>query len=307
MKYTLYRRFSFTFLILALLTAVPTLSFGQWILGLKAGYEFNKISGSGVYGGINNKPGIDAGLVISRKLKVDFAFESGLFFNQAGMNQKFIETNKIIENNPDPTIGRTTTDSTFSYSNSLSLNYLKIPLTFRKSFSIRGSNIYPYRRKISITDIDIMFGPYVSYLMSASASYSTKLYVVKKDNNGAVTATEPETALSDPYHLTFKIGGTDTALIPLGLAQPRSSIDKGLSKIDVGITASLGLSIELSPDSKLMFGGNYSMGLLSIDKTYFNTVKLAFDGSGNPIPTTAKLDLKNSGMGFYLSWVKYLR
>lgn len=301
MKYSLIKRFSYSLLVLILLSIVPSLSFGQWILGAKAGYNFTKITGGGVYGGMNNKSGFEIGAVISKKLKVDFAFESGIFYSMAGVNQKFIQVKKESSNNPT-TNDRISKDSTFRISNTLSLNYVKIPLMLRKSFSIKGSNLYPYKRKISITDIDIMIGPYVSYLLSASASYSNKVSVVTKVND-LTTSTEPEKGLTDDYHKSFQIGFIDSTLVD----SRRPSLSKGLNKFDVGITASLGVSFELSTSTKLMVGGNYSMGLLTIDKTYFNDITPGVDSQGNPVTNVTKKDLKNSSMGVYLAWVKYLK
>ena len=305
MKYSIIKRFSFALFSLALLAIMPSLSYGQWILGFKAGYGSAKITGADVYGGMNNKSGADIGLIISKKLKVDFAFESGIFYTQSGVNHKFIQVKKVSYNDPS-TGNRISSDSTFRYDNNISLNYLKIPLMLRKSFSIKGSNLYPYRRKISITDIDIMVGPYVGYLLSSSATFDTKVSVINKDNE-LTTSTEPEKALTDKYHRSFQIGSIDTALALNGITVPTPSVSSGLNKLDVGIQAALGLSIELSPNTKFMFGCNYSMGLLTIDKTYFNKVSLVIDGNGTPTKSVKKMDLKNSNLGFYLAYVMYLK
>lgn len=338
MKYSLIKRFSFALLILALLISVPTLSYGQWILGIKAGYVSTKLTGADVYvlnsqpkaNGMNWKPGFEAGMVISKKLKVDFAFESGIFYSQAGVNQKYIHINKVYYQDPSTGV-RVSDDSTYRYDNSLSLNYIKIPLMLRKSFSIRGSNLYPYRRKISITDIDIMVGPYVSYLLSASAAFSTKVSVIHTEDDKIIPGlSKSETGLNDPQYLSFNIGRdtinqviTTDPSIPGGSSlnpylPKRADLNKGLSKFDVGIVAAVGLSIELSPDSKLMFGGNYSMGLLTIDKEYFSNLQYTVSlggttdiGTGTPVSiskkVSRKMDLKNTGMGFYLAYVKYLK
>jgi len=197
----------------------------------------------------------------------------------------------------------------------------------RKSFSIKGKNVYPYRRKISLTDIDVMVGPYVAYMISASENLDTKVSVQNTDN-GVVTATEAEKGLTDAYHKSMSIGkgvtirSTDTLTIPVGpylypFLPQRASINKGLNKFDVGIAAALGLSFELSPDVKLNIGGNYSMGLVTIDKEYYSnlTYTVTPGGSVNRGGGTmasiskkaTKVDLKNSGFGFYIGVVKYMK
>jgi hypothetical protein len=196
----------------------------------------------------------------------------------------------------------------------------------RKSISIKGKNVYPYRRKISLTDIDIMAGPYVAYMISASENLDTKVSVQNTDN-GVVTATEAERGLTDYYHKTMGIGkqvkitSKDSLAIPVSPAiypylPDRAGISTGLNKFDVGVTASIGMSFELSPDVKLNIGGNYSMGLLTIDKEYYSNLEYIIvpDISGSPDINLAKItkevtkvDLKNTGFGFYIGVVKYMK
>jgi hypothetical protein len=330
MKYSLIKRFSFALFIVAILTSVPTLSFGQWILGAKAGYVNSKLTGGDVYGGMNYKGGIEAGVVISKKLKVDFGFESGIFYSMAGVNQKYIEQNIVSYQDP-VTQQIVKKDSTFRHTSSLSLSYIKVPLMLRKSISIKGKNLYPYHRKISITDIDIMIGPYVSYLLSASATLDTKVAVTEtRDGVPQPDGTKPEGPIKpeDTYHKTFGIGQGIKVNLPADSSVPggtyiyqylpkRADLSNGLSKIDVGVVAAVGLSIELSSSSKLTIGGNYSMGLLSIDKEYFSNLVYTVTpggstdiGTGTPVSISSKatkMDIKNTSIGAYIGFVKYLR
>jgi hypothetical protein len=324
----LIKRFLLTFFTLAILVTVPSISFGQWILGVRGGFVNSKLQNTpDVYGGNNYKGGAEVGIVISKKLKVDFAFESGIFFSQAGFHQLFNQENKETYYHP-VTNARITVDSFFRYDNTLSLNYLKIPLMLRKSISIKGSNLYPYRRKISITDIDIMFGPYVAYMMSSSASFDTKVSV-KTIEDGTVTSTVPETGMNDPYHQSFKIGqgvtitSTDPTTIPVGpnlypFLPARASLSEGLNKFDAGIMAAVGLSFELSSSVKLMLGGNYSMGLLTFDKEYFSDLEYVVSpggtidiGGGTMVSisknVSKKMELKNTSLGAYVAVVKYFK
>lgn len=329
MKYSLFRKFSFAIITVALVTAAPSMSYGQWILGLKAGLNYCKIDGKDIYGGMNYKPCVEAGFVISKKLKVDFALESGLFFSQTGVNQKFIS---ITRTSYDSVGHRMSDDSTFRVSNSLSLNYVKLPLMLRKSFSIKGKNIYPFRRKISLTDIDIMVGPYVAYMISATETFDTKVSVQKTKDGVPNGTPNAERGLNDQYHLSFNIGrdtlnqiiSTDLGMIAVSTdlypyLPKRATIQKGLNRLDVGLTAALGLSFELSPDMKLNIGGNYSMGFLSIDKEYYSDLtytvspggNINYKGTGQLISISKKvkrkMDLKNTGFGFYVGVVKYLK
>jgi hypothetical protein len=271
---------------------------------------------------MNYKPSIEAGIYVGKKFKVDFGFSSGVFFTTAGVNQKFVQINRYSWFDGDGKLN--TSDSSFRYDNSLSLTYIKVPLMLRWSYSFKGG-IYPYMRKIGITDIDLMVGPYVSYLLSASKNLSTKVSVINTLDN-VITSTEPEEGINDPYHNSFKIGGgtyidrTDSNVLPgpAYLAQyvpSRPDVSDGLNKLDVGISISLGISFELTPNDKLMIGGNYSMGLLSIDKEYFADVTHTFSpggsinigtGTASLNSTYEKKDLKNDRLGFYLAVVKYL-
>ena len=283
----------FALFTVAILTSVPTLSFGQWILGVKAGFVNTKLTGADVYGGMNYKGGFEGGVVISKKLKVDFGFESGIFYSMAGVNQKYIEQNIVSYQDP-VTQQIVKKDSTFRHINSLSLSYVKVPLMLRKSISIKGKNLYPYHRKISITDIDIMIGPYVSYLLSASEALDTKVAVTEtRDGVPQPDGTKPEGPIKpeDTYHKTFGIGQ--------------------------GIKVNLPADRTLSSSSKLTIGGNYSMGLLSIDKEYFSNLEYTITpggstdiGTGTPVSITSKatkMDIKNSSIGAYIGFVKYLR
>jgi hypothetical protein len=282
-------------------------SYSQLTYGFKAGYGMNKLSGGDLYGGINWKSGVTGGLIIGYKFKTDFNFQSEILFDQSGMNQKFIQINRTVH---DEGLDRISEDSTFTYDNSLNLTYVKVPLLLKKSFSFKGGT-YPFLRSTSTIDLDVFAGPYVSYLISASSKFSTKV-AVKTYKNGTNTKTETETAINDKYHNSFHIGqsGDTSSLIPPEFLQPRPALSDGIAKLDVGISVGLGLSFELNARSKLTIDARYSMGLLSIDNGYFSnkiyTLYTLPDGSTGYKATVNKLDLKNSSINAFLGYIIYL-
>jgi hypothetical protein len=300
-------------------------SYGQFIYGIKAGYGINTLKGSDLYGGINYRKSFTGGLVLGYKFRTDFCFQGELLYNPAGMNQKFIQINRT-QFFDQATGHLISNDSTFKFNNNLKLNYITVPLLFKKSFSFKAG-IGPFQRNSSVIDFDIFVGPYVSYLLGAQADFDTKVSIVVTDN-GVVNSTEAEKPMNDAEHNSFKTGQKntysrvgDTLNLPstayLMAFAKRAGLKDGLSKLDVGLTAGLGLSIELSANSKLTFDARFSKGFLSIDKEYFSDINFEF-APGGSIPTglppgakvskkITKKNITNQAINIFVGYVIYLK
>jgi hypothetical protein len=303
----------------------------QMIYGFKAGYAMNKLTGGDLNGGVNYHKQVSGGVILGYKFRTDFCFQSEILFNQAGMNQQFIEVNKNQQF--DQASGKTlSTDTTFKHINELTLNYVTVPLLLKKSFSFKAG-IIPYQRNTSILDFDIFAGPYVSYLISANGDFNTKIMVQKTSDNVVTETPVKERAIdrsvpAEKAHDGFFIGQNntivkaDSSLPPAGyLAMylpARAALNKGLSKLDVGVTVGLGFSIETSSHSKLTFDVRYSMGLLTIDKEYFSDIEYKYKSGGSEsiggwpggaklTKTITKANIKNSGFGAFLGYLIYLK
>lgn len=295
----------------------------QWFLGGKAGLTSFKINGSDTYGGINYKYGANIGLVFGYKIITDLNIQAELLYTQAGFKQKFTE--EIITNNQDPATGAPiVNDTSTKYNNSLTLSYIQIPILIKKSFSFKGG-VQPYRKEYSIVDFDIYAGPYFGYLISPSASFSSLVSATKTVNDtlrGTMGATDISAAHSFRMgqQLNVKITNDSlhlTAAEVLATLSNDRSLPKGLNSIDVGMVFGGGFSFELSSNVKLFIDARYTMGLFTIDKTYFSNTTYSISPGGASDPaiggvhykesvSTQKLDLKSTGLTFNIGFIKYL-
>jgi hypothetical protein len=277
--------------------------------------------------------GPSAGIIIGDNFKTDFSLQVEILYYSAGFNQQYTvinhdQTFDYTLTPPQPV----DTSYTYKHSNTLNLTYLYIPILFKKSFSFKGG-VIPYSRETSIFDFDIFAGPYFSYLLSSSANMSTtmsyKYYQGGTYQTGTLARTSPDRDYTAGN--SFGIGGKvtiasgDTSAIPNNpafLAQyikPSTvTASNGMSSIDAGLVFGLGFSMEIGPSSKLSIDARYSMGFLSIDNTYFNNVAYIFkqDPNGTIIinsnkvsytETRTKMNLTNSGMGVFLSYIHYVK
>jgi len=320
-----FYRIGFILITLILLSGWSNYAIAQkYYIGGKGGLTSFKLSGSGKYGGINSKFGANAGFIFGKKIVTDFNIQFELLYSQKGMRQKFTE--KVITSEQGTGGIPIISDTTTKFSNTLTLSYLELPILMKKSFSFKGG-IIPYRRDIGIVDFDIFFGPYFGYLLSPSVSYSSLMSAVRTENDTVrSTASEVEQTSYHSFKMgqqmnilidTTKVIGLSTAVAATYLNNTRKLSTKTLNCFDVGIIMGAGFSIELSSSTKLFIDGRYSMGLLSIDKTYFSnddyTIKPG--GDKDPIYGTVpvkvsvkhnKLDLKNTGLGFNIGFIKYI-
>ena len=302
------------------LLSVSSNSSAQFFYGVKGGYTGFKLTGSDTYGGMNYVYGPSGGLILGLKFKIDFNLQSEILYTSKGVHQLFThkQTLHSFQNDTTPV----EIHDLKKYNNILNLQYIEIPILFKKSFSFKGG-VGPYERPISKLDFDIFMGPYFGYRFGASTVMSTK-WIQDKNIYGTV---HPGTETSFDTN-SFYIGRNssvvsfDTSLYPNEMFMPfnpggESFSSAGLNAIDAGVIAGLGFSLEVTERSKISFDLRYSMGFLSIDKTYFNNVVHTFVDDVNGYLEIAssrfshttkrtKVDLKNTGFGIYLGYIHYL-
>ncbi|MBT3423411.1 MAG: PorT family protein [Bacteroidetes bacterium] len=290
----------------------------QLFYGFKGGYTGYKLSGD-TYGGINSLKSPSGGAILGYKMKIDFSIQGEFLYVNKGVHQLFTHQKTVHSFESDTT--PVTILDTKKYDNSLTLSYIEVPILFKKSFSFKGG-VFPYDRKTGKLDLDIFLGPYMGYRFGSSNKLTT---VWKQD----VTIYNNTTAgVEANYDTTSFFIGQDVTITRVDTSFPEALFlnyipkDKpsisGLSSFDAGITAGIGFSLEISENSKFTIDARYSVGILSIDKTYFNDVEYEFSPSttgdltiaGNKfamVERRTKVDLKNTGMGVYLGYIYFLR
>lgn len=322
MKKGLYKSLAIIFFLL-FSAGLGNISYAQLYMGGKAGVTSFKLKGGDTYGGINNKYGANVGFIMGYKLQTDFNLQGELLFVQKGMHQLFTE--HVITNTQGPGGIPITYDTTTKYDNSLTLSYIEMPLMVKKSFSFKGG-ILPYRRETGIIDFDLYGGIYVGYLLSPAASFSSLQSAFRKEND---TIRESIADIEQVSYHSFRVGqGMSVQIMDstMGVTPEVAAtyindardIKKGLFSIDAGILVGAGFSFEITGNSKLFIDCRYSMGFLTIDKTYFNDNKYLIYPGGENDPTMGgipykktvvhtKKDLKNAGLALSAGYIMYLR
>jgi len=292
----------------------------QLTYGFKAGYTGYKLTGGDVYGGMNRVYNPAFGASIGVKFATDFHLIAEVNYITKGVHQLFTHQQTIHSFEFD-TVAVTIADYK-KYDNTLKTTYIDVPIMLRKSLSLRGG-VWPYDRKIGRVDVDLFLGGYFGYRIGGSASLSTTW---KQDITKYGNTTPGEYIQYDTTSFFIGQQATITSVdstypkelfvnsIPSG--KPNASTD--INSFDAGIIAGLGLSVEVTDKSKVSFDFRYTMGILSIDKTYFNDVEYIFtpDGSGSVVVAgnnfsmvtkRTKMDVKNSGIGFFLGYTMYVQ
>jgi len=291
----------------------------QFFYGVKAGYTGYKLMGKDVYGGMNYVYGPSGGFIFGVKFKTDFNLQSEILYTTKGVHQLFTHK-QIIHSFENDTTPVDITDYK-KYDNVLKTQYVEIPILIKKSISFRGG-IAPYDRKIGKLDFDMFLGPYFGYRFGSSVNMSTR-WIQDKTIYGEVTPGTETVFDTNSFYMgrNVTVLSADTTTYPTAMFLPFSPgaekfSSAGLNAIDLGLIAGIGFSYEVSQTSKLTFDARYSIGMLSIDKTYFNNVTHTFvaDNSGTleiasqffSITTArTKVDVKNSGFGLYLGFIHY--
>ncbi len=292
----------------------------QFYYGGTAGYLNSTAFGTDAFGGMNYMPGMSVGMNMGFKIVTDLNFQWEVLYSTKGFNQKFIIKDLVNAYENDTTeILRTITKQ---HTNQLKLSYVEVPIYLKKSFSFKGG-IFPYDRKVSKTDFDLFIGAYVGYLMSANSTLKATRQVTKTSKTTTTTGETTDTASSfmigqakTVEMLTADDSASQSTLLAL-LPSSTPSLSGGLNSIDVGIVLGAGFSVELSPTTKFYINARYSMGVLSIDKTYFNNTANFFipnnageytiNGSNYSLTSTStKIDLRNKGVGVYIGFIHYI-
>lgn len=309
----------FVFVLLILLTTVLQNASAQLVYGVKAGYTGYKLTGSDVYGGMNYVYNPSFGANFGIKFKTDFQLQFELMYLTKGVHQLFIHKQTIHAFEQD-TVQITINDQK-KYDNTLKTTYLEMPVYLRKSFSLKGG-VWPYDRKVGRVDLDFFIGGYFGYRFGGT----TKMSTLWKQDITKRGITTPGTEVI--YDTTSFFIGQNISIVSVDSTYPKEmfipyvpqnkpSASSDLAPFDAGILLGAGLSVEASEKSKITFDFRYSMGLMTIDKTYFNDITYYFtpDVSGliqiagnNFSMTTSrkKMDIKNSGIGFYIGYTIYL-
>ncbi|HPD64799.1 MAG TPA: outer membrane beta-barrel protein [Bacteroidia bacterium] len=307
------------FLMLLLSAVIAQHASAQLVYGVKAGYTGYKLTGSDVYGGMNYVYNPSFGANLGIKFTTDFQLQFEFLYLTKGVHQLFTHKQTIHAFEQD-TVQITIADVK-KYDNTLKMNYLEVPVYLRKSFSLKGG-VWPYDRKIGRVDFDLFLGGYFGYRFGGTVSQTT-LWKQDITKRGITT---PGTEVK--YDTNSFFIGQNITITSVDSTYPKEmfipyvptnkpSASKDLAPFDAGIIVGAGFSLEVSEHAKLTLDMRYTMGLLTIDKTYFNDIEYLFtpDGSGliqiagnNFSMTTrrTKMDVKNSGIGLFLGYTYYL-
>lgn len=317
------KKFNGKLTIAVLVLILGTLSANaQFFYGAKAGYLSSKLIGNDTYGGINWAGTPSLGLNFGVNLATDFNLHFDLVYATKGTNQKFIIKDYITGFLNDTT--PTTKTVTKQHNNKLRLSYVQVPIYFKKSFSLKGG-VFPYDRLISKTDIDFFVGTYVGYMIGSSANLSATRQETS-DINGEITV-GPTTDTASSFMMGQKASAmvvddptiAESTILAQMVGEARPDISE-LMKIDVGLNAGVGISVEISSDSKFYIETRASIGMLSIDKAYFNNYTYLLTETSNTegnivdingvnysyTKASSTVDLRNVNIGVYMGFIHYV-
>ena len=278
----------------------------KWYLGGRAGPSLTNMVGD--FPGNNYKLGYSGGATVGLAMGDDYNFsiQADLMASLKGFNQKYEEVATIED---DRVVSKTTTE----FDNDLNLGYLELPITAKYSLTL-GGGVFPYESRKGSFHIDFFAGPYVGYLFGAGASFNTTQtnVVTFLDESGEKTNENKDEADIDGGK--FRVKGRDAyGLNPYGNIDTFSNVNipskltDGLSSIDIGVTAGLGISLDVGENGRLGLEGRFSRGMVSIDDGFFNSIEITgFDDNFKPQFEYEQADIKNVNMAAYLSYVYYI-
>ncbi len=297
-------------------------AFGQaksnWYIGSLVGPSMTNINGD--FPGNNFKTGVSGGATVGRHFgeNGNFKVQADILFSLKGLNQKFTEKSVIEQES-------VTSETTTKFDNTLNLGYLEVPITARYSIPL-GGGTFPYESRQGGTNLTFFAGPYFGYLVGAGAEFNTtRTNVVQfKDAQGeVVNESESSGSLNGGK---FRVSGRNTfGTNPIasqlqelsgisGVGQIvqdlqdsyPTSYSEGLSNIDIGFTAGLGLSFEMGDNNRLGFEGRLTQGMVTIDESpgAFSSIKVEpSDVQGQPFQiSTEQASLKNVQYVGYVTW-----
>lgn len=227
-----------------------------------------EVKGAG--SGANYKYGYSGGIVLGLRLNDFVSIQPELNSSLKGFNQKYTTVTQAVF--PDTAVMTKT-----EWDNTLDLMYGEVPILLKLSFSI-GNGIFPYRPKKGPVDVEVFAGPYVAYRYGSAKSFSATTTITGYGSDTATSTYSGSSSNGD-----FRLGGGFDPEDTVGISQYFSSFpvrplfDAGLSVLDVGVTAGVGISIEVGDRGKLFVNGRYSKGFFTIDDGYFTDVVIKVD------------------------------
>ena len=291
----------------------------KWYIGAMVGPTMTNINGD--FPGNNFKTGFSGGGTVGRSFgdNGNFKVQADILFSLKGFDQKFTEKSVIEQES-------VTSKTTTQFDNTLNLGYLEVPLTARYSIPL-GSGTFPYESRQGTTNLTFFAGPYFGYLFGAGAQFDTKRtnVVQFKDAEGEVTNESENTgSLSGGK---FRVSGRGTfGTNPIAsqleeIAQAGPGLDKivedfketypstysgGISNIDIGFTAGVGLSFKISDQNRFGVEGRIAQGMVTIDDSpgAFNTISVKPSSKeGQPFDITSEqATLQNIQYAGYVTW-----
>jgi len=309
-----------TFCLTISILCAPILSKAQFFIGAKAG-GLNTTIQTEIDRGINSKIGYSGGVTLGYSFSDVFTLQPDILYSIKGFSQSYTKTHQITSNaNPD-----TLVDVTNEYDNSLNANYIEMPVLFKFNISL-GGGVVPYDSPDGPVNIEIFAGPYASYLFDASKSISvsgTAEYYNPNNESGAKQVEEftPRGASSfDIRQITITNQGVnDLEVVENLVSQDGTDISRrealgvpavseGLSAIDVGVVAGVGLSFEMGESGKLTVNGRYSRGLMTIDDGFFSDREITLDLQQGEYESKAleSKEMVNESMGVFVGYQHYM-
>lgn len=317
---------AFSFSIFNFSQSAQAQSDSKWYLGAMAGPTATNVEGD--FSGNNFKTGISGGASLGRSFgdNDNFKLQADFLFSLKGLNQTYEEVSTIEQ---DIVTSKTTTE----FDNTLNLGYFEVPITARYSIPL-GSGTFPYESRQGTTKLNIFAGPYVGYLIGAGAEFNTtRTSVVQfKNSEGEVTnenknsgeleggkfrvdgrnnfGTNPGISIADQLSQYSGVEGFDQVIQNVKEQTP-SSYSEGISSLDVGFTAGLGLSFKIGDNNRLGFEGRISQGMMTIDEDpgAFSSVE-AVPSEQEGIPFEFEYEqasLKNIQYAGYVTWTYRLQ
>lgn len=309
-----------TFCLTISILFAPILSKAQFFIGAKAG-GLNTTVQTDFDKGINSKIGYSGGLTLGYTFSDAFTIQPDILYSIKGFNQTYTKAHEIRSNtNPD-----TLLQITNEHDNTLDVNYIEVPVLFKLHLSL-GGGVVPYDPPKGPIDIEIFAGPYASYLFDASQSLSasgTAEYFNPNNQEGAKQVEEftpsgggsfdiRQIAITNQSVNDLEVienlasqGGSDISRQE-ALGVPAAS--EGLSAIDVGVVAGVGLSFEMGEYGKLTVNGRYSRGFMTIDDGFFSDREITLDLQQGQYESKAleSKDMVNQSMGVFVGYQHYL-
>ena len=291
----------------------------KWYIGAMVGPTMTNINGD--FPGNNFKTGFSGGGTVGRSFgdNGNFKVQADILFSLKGFDQKFTEKSVIEQES-------VTSKTTTQFDNTLNLGYLEVPLTARYSIPL-GSGTFPYESRQGTTNLTFFAGPYFGYLFGAGAQFDTKRtnVVQFKDAEGEVTNESENTGSLNGGK--FRVSGRGTfGTNPIAnqleeIAQAGPGLDKivedfketypstysgGISNIDIGFTAGVGLSFKISDQNRFGIEGRIAQGMVTIDDSpgAFNTISVKGSSKeGQPFDITSEqATLQNIQYAGYVTW-----